>query len=97
MQYVLFVLLKLPPPVDYTGNGDIAGPPRSGGKLTHVSQIDGSVHSWTAFPGYWGEGEYFDAAPLSLPPVPAGTSPTGPAYHAVWSDPLGTLTTWPTG
>ena len=96
MQFVLFVVLKLPPPVDYTGNGDLAGPPRAGRTVTHISQIDGSVPSWTAFPGYWGEAEFFHA-PAPIGTVPAGSSPTGPAYHAVWSDPLGTLATWPTG
>jgi hypothetical protein len=33
------------------------------------------------------------------PPDPriSGFSPVGPAQHAVWADPLGTLATWPPG
>ncbi len=96
VQFVLAVL-HLPPPVDYTGDGAVAGPPQSGGTLTHISQINGSVPSWTAFPGYWGEGEYFHAGPPIDITLRGGDSPTGPAFHAVWSDPLGTIATWPTG
>ena len=29
--------------------------------------------------------------------VPVGTSPQGPDFHSVWTDPLGTLATWPAG
>jgi hypothetical protein len=96
VQYVLFVLLHLAPPVDYTGNGAVAGPPRSGGTVTHISQIDGDVPSWSAFPGFWGEAEYFHA-PEPIGTQLAGPSPTGPAYHTVWADPLATIATWPTG
>jgi hypothetical protein len=95
VQFVLFFVLNLPPPVDYTGDGAVAGPPRSGGTLTHVEQIDSGAHSWVAFPGFWGEDEFFHAPVIGT--VQGGTAPQGPAYHAVWADPLGTLATWPTG
>jgi hypothetical protein len=97
VQFVLFFVLHLTPPVDYTGNGTVAGPPRSGNTLTHIEQIDSAAHSWIAFPGYWGEGEYFYAALVTPTPALAGPSPTGPAYHAIWTDPLATLATWPAG
>jgi hypothetical protein len=96
VKYVLFVLLRLAPPVDYTGSGAVAGPPRSGGTVAHIEQIGSGAHSWVAFPGFWGEGEFFHA-PAPIGTVAAGPSPTGPAYHAIWTDPLDTLATWPTG
>jgi len=95
VQHFLFDVLHLPPPVDYTGSGATAGPPGSGGTVTHVEQIDASTPSWTAFPGFWGEAEYFHGPGLGT--VLAGTAPTGPVYHSVWTDPLGTLATWPAG
>ncbi|HEY7562433.1 MAG TPA: hypothetical protein VH650_09670 [Gaiellaceae bacterium] len=48
---------------------------------------------WLAFPGYWGELQYFHAPP-PVGTVAFGTSPQGPAFHAVWSQPLATLATW---
>ena len=48
---------------------------------------------WLAFPGFWGELQYFHAPP-PVGTVPFGTSPQGPAFHAVWSQPLATLATW---
>ena len=97
VKYVLFNVLHIPIPDDYTGEGKIAGPPQSGGTVTHIDKIGGGAHSWVAFPGFWGEGEFFFAAPIGLGPVLAGTSPEGPAGHEVWTDPLGTLATWPPG
>ena len=87
--------LGLPLPVDYAFAGPIAGPPGSGGSVMPVHQIRDDVPTWVRFPGYWGELEYLHAAPLGT--VAAGTSPVGPAFHAEWIDPLGTLATWPTG
>lgn len=48
-----------------------------------------------AFPGTWGELQYFHSPFTGS--VPLGTSPTGPAFHTVWSDPIGTLATWSAG
>ena len=87
--------LGLPPPVDYTGDGDVAGPPVAGGIHTHVREARDD-HPWVAFPGFWGELQYFHA-PAPIGTVPFGTSPNGPAYHAVWNDPLGTIAGWPSG
>ena len=88
--------MHLPPPADYTSDGSVAGPPRSGGVVTHLAKIDDDGPSWTQFPGFWGEYQYFHA-PAPIGTVLSGTSPTGPAFHAIWADPLGTLATWPTG
>jgi len=86
----------LPLPVDYAGEGDIGGPPEAGGILTRIRRLDGDPSSWVAFPGFWGELQYFHAPP-PFGTVQFGTSPNGPAQHAVWIDPLDTLARWPVG
>lgn len=85
----------LPLPVDYAFDGPLAGPPRSGGRVITIHRIRRNHPKWVRFPGFWGEQEYLHAAPIGT--FPFGTSPTGPAYHAVWTDPLGTLASWPAG
>jgi hypothetical protein len=87
----------LPLPMDYAlEGGPTAGPPRSGGAVMPVHQIGDDGPAWVGFPGFWGELQYFHA-PAPVGTFALGTSPVGPAYHAVWSDPLGTLATWPPG
>jgi hypothetical protein len=82
-------------PVDYADGAARSGPAALGADETTVVPVDGGPN-WVAFPGFWGELQYFKApAPVGI--VPIGTSPVGPAYHAVWIDPLGTLATWPSG
>jgi hypothetical protein len=54
------------------------------------------VPSWVQFPGYWGEAQYFHA-PAPIGTIALGNSPIGPAFHPEWTDPVGTLATWPTG
>ena len=87
--------LGLPLPVDRANAGPTAGPPRSGGSVMPVKHISDDVPTWVQFPGYWGELQYLHATPIGT--VAFGTSPVGPAFHAEWTDPLGTLATWPTG
>ena len=101
-QFLLAILqsLHLPPPVDYAYAGPIAGPPGSGGRVMPIKHIGDDVPTWVRVPGYWGELQYVHAAPpppASPVTVASGNSPVGPAFHAEWSDPLGTLATWPTG
>jgi hypothetical protein len=74
----------LPNPVDYAGIGDQELP-----LLERIN--DGDV--WTAFPGFWGELQYFHSPFTGT--VPFGTSPVGPAFHPLWADPLGTIAAWP--
>jgi hypothetical protein len=91
----LFAAHGLALPVDYADGATLSGPARLGTDVTTVESIDGGP-SWVQFPGFWGELQYFKApAPVGL--VTIGTSPVGPAQHAVWADPLGTLATWPAG
>ena len=91
----LLVAMGLPLPVDYSFPGPAAGPPESFGSVMPIHQIGDGDTSWLQFPGAWGELQYFHAPPVGT--VASGTSPVGPAYHDEWSDPLGTLATWPVG
>lgn len=86
----------LPLPTDYAFAGPVAGPPGSGGAVMPVDQITDALPGWVAFPGFWGESQFFHA-PAPIGTVASGNSPQGPAFHPEWNDPLGTLATWPTG
>jgi hypothetical protein len=88
--------LHLPLPLDHAFAGPTAGPPGTGTTVMPVQQIDDNLPSWVRFPGFWGELQYFHA-PAPVGTVAFGTSPVGPAHHAEWTDPLGTLATWPSG
>jgi hypothetical protein len=93
----ILALFHLGLPIDVAADGgEVMGPPRSGGSVTHVSQIDDGVPPWTAFDGFWGEYEYFHA-PAPIGTQLGGISPRGPVYHGLWANPLGTLATWPAG
>jgi len=91
----ILAALHLPPPVDRTGAGELAGPPEAGGTVTTIHRIGDGVHAWESFPGFWGEQQYFHAPPVGT--VPFDDSPTGPAFHDVWADPLGVIAGWQVG
>jgi hypothetical protein len=83
----------LPLPADVAEPGPAAGPERLGAESTTIEPVSADSPAWITFPGFWGELEYLNA----LPPIgtqPLGTSPVGPAFHAVWQRPLATLATW---
>jgi hypothetical protein len=87
----------LPLPVDRSfDGGEVAGPREAGGTFTHIREIEDGRPSWVAFPGFWGELQYVHA-PSPIGTFPFGTSPQGPAYHAVWVDALGTMAGWEPG
>ena len=82
----------LPLPSDYAfGGGAVAGPPEADGRVAPIHKIGDVGPAWVAFPGFWGELQYFHAPGIT---APLGTSPVGPAYHKVWLDPLGELAKW---
>jgi necrosis inducing protein (NPP1) len=87
--------LHLPPPVDYAFEGPTAGPPGSGSVMP-IHEIGDQGPGWVQFPGFWGELQYLHA-PAPIGTVALGTSPVGPAFHAEWTDPLGTLASWHAG
>jgi hypothetical protein len=83
----------LPLPADVTAEGPAAGPERLQGERAAVEDVTAAAPRWLAFPGFWGELEYFNAPP-PIGTVPFGTSPVGPAFHVVWHAPTATLATW---
>ena len=95
---IAFLLANhLPLPDDHAfDGGEVAGPRGAGGTFTHIRQVEDGHPSWMSFPGSWGETQYFHA-PAPIGTVPFGSSPQGPAYHAVWANPLGTMAGWSTG
>src|SRR5262245_16140685 len=76
--------LRLPPPSDFAFTGGTSGPPAADGPVTTIHQIDDKRPEWTGFPGSWGEFQYFHG-PGAIGTVQFGTSPSGPAYQAVWT------------
>ena len=83
----------LPLPADVAAVGPAAGRKRLGLEPAGLRTITDGSPRWVAFPGFWGELEYF-SAPAPIGTVPFGTSPVGPAYHEVWREPLATLAGW---
>jgi len=83
----------LPLPADAAAEGPAAGPTRPGVEPAGIARVSGDSPSWIAFPGFWGELQYFNAPPPIGTQV-FGTSPVGPAFHAVWQEPLATLESW---
>ncbi len=83
----------LPLPADVAAPGAAVGPKRLGVVSAEVEHVTAASPAWIRFPGFWGELEYF-SAPAPIGTVPFGTSPVGPAFHAVWREPLATLDTW---
>jgi hypothetical protein len=73
-------------PADVTAEGPTA-------REASVVRITEKRPAWIRFPGFWGELEYFNAPP-PIGTVQFGTSPVGPAFHAVWQAPLETLEGW---
>jgi hypothetical protein len=83
----------LPLPADVAAPGPAAGPKRLGVTPAAIARVTAASPHWVAFPGFWGELEYF-SAPAPIGTVPFGTSPVGPAFHEVWREPLATLDEW---
>lgn len=76
----------LPRVLDRTGRGRRVA--------TRLVRVTATSPSWMRFPGAWGEANVFHAGARNFA---AGLGPRGPAFHDVWSDPLGTIARWPAG
>jgi hypothetical protein len=61
-----------------------------------VVPITATSPAWMKFTGAWGEAQYIQI-PNRQAPLAYGTSPTGPAAHALWRRPLPTVLGWPRG
>jgi hypothetical protein len=83
-------------PSDFTGDAAAAGPPSFGAEPMEIQRVTESSPAWLAFPGTWGEFQFFHAPP-PIGTILFGFSPVGPALHDVWEEPLATLASWPVG
>lgn len=83
----------LPEILDRMGDGRRYGPPGAG-NTTRIVRVTNNSPSWMAYPGWWGDESYFHIGGDTLD---GGDPPRGPAFHAQWRDPVGTLLSWPAG
>ena len=74
-------------PVDHTASGRVVRP--------RLVRVTAAAPSWMRFAGAWGEDAY-----MHFPgndPIPYGAGPRGPAFHAVWREPVREVLSWPRG
>ncbi len=60
-----------------------------------VVEITSTSPAWMAFAGAWGETQYVHFP--SNAPFAYGFGPRGPAFHALWRQPVSTVLGWPRG
>jgi hypothetical protein len=70
----------------------------AGRRLTRLPIVSLTTRapSWLAYPGAWGEANFFHA-PDPVNTRVAGAGPLGPRFHALWRDPVGTVLRWTAG
>jgi hypothetical protein len=61
-----------------------------------IVRVSAQAPGWMRFRGSWGEDGFFHA-PDPVNTVTFGAGPAGPAFHALWREPLRTVTGWPGG
>ncbi len=91
--------VPLPEP-DYTSTQVRLGPPGTGSAPLAVVDISDGKAPWLSFAGPWGDGSFLLAGERTktgtvFTHLRIGRSPTGPAFHAVWRDPLLQFRSWP--
>jgi hypothetical protein len=90
--------VPLPEP-DYTATQVRLGPPGTGS--TPLAVVDISTGApWLSFAGPWGDGAFLLAGERTkkgtvFTHLRIGTSPTGPAFHDTWRNPLLQFRSWP--
>ena len=60
-----------------------------------VVPITATSPSWMTFAGAWGETQYVHFP--NNAPFAYGLGPSGPAFHALWRQPVATVLSWPRG
>jgi hypothetical protein len=73
---------------DETGRGRQVRPP--------LTVVTAAKPQWMHFPGTWGEANFFHG-PDPVNTRVAGLAPLGPAFHALWREPVATPLGWPQG
>jgi hypothetical protein len=91
--------VPLPEP-DYTSAQVRLGPPGTGSAPLDVVDISDGKAPWLSFAGAWGDGAFLLAGERTkkgtvFTHLRIGNSPTGPAFHAAWRDPLLQFASWP--
>jgi hypothetical protein len=91
--------VPLPEP-DYTSTQVSLGAPGTASGTLGVVDISDGTAPWLSFAGAWGDGNYLLAGQRTKKGTPfthlrVGDSPPGPAFHAVWRDPLLQFRSWP--
>ncbi len=90
--------VPLPEP-DYTSGQVTLGPPGTASVPLSVVDISNGA-PWLSFAGPWGDGSFLLAGERTkhgtvFTHLRIGGSPPGPAFHAVWRDPLLQFRSWP--
>jgi hypothetical protein len=87
--------LPIPEP-DYTSAQTSVGPAGLASAPLRVVDLSSGA-PWLSFAGAWGDGGYIlsGSSKLGVVHLRVGDSPTGPAFHAVWRDPLLQFRSWP--
>ena len=91
--------VPLPEP-DYTSSQVTLGPKGTAPTTLAVADISDGSAPWLSFAGAWGDGSYLLAGETTkkgpvFTHLRVGDSPTGPAFHDVWRDPLLQFRSWP--
>ena len=64
-----------------------------------IADISDGRAPWLSFAGAWGDGSYLlltrQGSKSPIARLRVGDSPPGPAFHAIWRDPLEQFRTWP--
>lgn len=63
-----------------------------------IVDLSGGTQPWLSFAGAWGDGSFVlirNPKTGKYLHLPVGDSPPGPAFHAIWRDPLRQFRTWP--
>jgi hypothetical protein len=85
---------------DYTSTQVTLGPPGTAPTRLAVADISSGDAPWLSFAGAWGDGAFLLAGERThkgtvFTHLSIGDSPTGPAFHGVWRDPLVQFRNWP--
>jgi hypothetical protein len=89
--------VPLPEP-DFTSSQTSYGPAGSAPNALGVLDISDATAPWLSFAGPWGDGSYVllrQSNGTAYSHLRVGDSPPGPAFHAIWRDPLLQFRSWP--
>jgi hypothetical protein len=85
---------------DFTSSQVSYGPQGTAPNALTVADVSDGTAPWLSFAGPWGDGSYVllgrsTGEGIVFTHVPAGSSPPGPSFHAIWRDPGLQFRSWP--